>query len=381
MSPRVPLIAFLLAFPALGLAQAARNAGETAPALAQREAEQAAARADRLDRDAFAAKGEAEQARAEAEALIGRIEANETGISAAEAQLRQIDLLRAALREDLAERQQPLIRLTAALQTIARRPPSLALVQPGLVQDTARIRALLNSTLPVIQQRTAALRRDLAAGDRLRIRREQALQALAASRNELKQRRVALARLQASQLQRSDALAQSALFQSDRSIAFTEEARSLTGQMNRSAFEAKMLRELATLPTPPARPSAESSPRPHRAAYRLPVQGRVLTGFGEISEGGIHSRGLQVQAAPDATVVAPRAGRIVYAGGFRSYGQIIIVDHGGGWTTTITNLAALRVAKGDKVVAGDPLGRVGRDAPVGIELRRNGRPQPVVAFL
>jgi septal ring factor EnvC (AmiA/AmiB activator) len=129
------------------------------------------------------------------------------------------------------------------------------------------------------------------------------------------------------------------------------------------------------------RPASEPPPPPRAAPYRLPVQGKVLTGFGEISDGGIHSRGILLQAAPNAPVTAPRAGRIVYAGRFRSYGQIVIVDHGGGWTSTITNLAALRVSKGDNVKAGDPLGRTRQDMPVGIELRRDGRPQPIVSFL
>ena len=379
MPVRFSLLAILIALAAAGLAQATSH--PSTAVMAQREAGQAAARAEQLDRAAANAKGEAERARVEAEALIARIEASEARISGAEAQLRQIEAERAAQRARLEERQQPLIRLTAALQTMARRPPALTLVEPGSIEDAARLRALLASALPVVQHRTAAIRAQVAAGDKLRMEKEQALRSLAAGRNALREQRAALARLEESQLLRSENLARSALLQSDRSIALTEEGRFLEGQADRRAFEAKVLHDLATLPPPLPRPASEPPPPPRAAPYRLPVQGKVLTGFGEISDGGIHSRGILLQAAPNAPVTAPRAGRIVYAGRFRSYGQIVIVDHGGGWTSTITNLAALRVSKGDNVKAGDPLGRTRQDMPVGIELRRDGRPQPIVSFL
>jgi septal ring factor EnvC (AmiA/AmiB activator) len=51
----------------------------------------------------------------------------------------------------------------------------------------------------------------------------------------------------------------------------------------------------------------------------------------EISDAGVHARGLTIEAAAGAEVVAPRAGRIAFAGLYRSYGRVVILDHGGGW--------------------------------------------------
>jgi len=93
--------------------------------------------------------------------------------------------------------------------------------------------------------------------------------------------------------------------------------------------------------------------------YLLPVEGRLLTGTGEISDSGVHARGLTFATAAGARAVAPRSGRIAYAAPHRGYGEVVIIDHGGGWTTTLTNLTGLAVRRGDQVRARQPLGRAG----------------------
>ena len=70
------------------------------------------------------------------------------------------------------------MRLLAALQSVSRRPPVLALIQPGSLRDAVHVRAVLASTLPVIEQRTAGLRADLARSRQLRAMAEQAARAM-----------------------------------------------------------------------------------------------------------------------------------------------------------------------------------------------------------
>ncbi|HEX8381384.1 MAG TPA: peptidoglycan DD-metalloendopeptidase family protein, partial [Allosphingosinicella sp.] len=146
------------------------------------------------------------------------------------------------------------------------------------------------------------------------------------------------------------------------------------------AFQAQIARSLAALPPPPPRPGSAAAP-PRPPPYRLPLEGTLVTGFGEISDAGIHARGSTLRPAADTLVLAPRHGRIAFAGRFRSYGEVVILDHGGGWTTTITNLAALSVAKGATVAAGEPLGRAEAGAEVSVELRLHARPMPIAPFL
>ncbi|HLL30563.1 MAG TPA: peptidoglycan DD-metalloendopeptidase family protein, partial [Allosphingosinicella sp.] len=114
--------------------------------------------------------------------------------------------------------------------------------------------------------------------------------------------------------------------------------------------------------------------------YVLPVEGRLLTGTGEISDAGVHARGLTFATAAGAQAIAPRSGRIAYAAPYRGYGEVVIIDHGGGWTTTMTNLAGLAVKRGDRVPARQPLGRTG-SGEVTVELRKDGRPFPITLLL
>ncbi|MEA1015380.1 murein hydrolase activator EnvC family protein [Sphingosinicella sp. LY1275] len=384
---RLALPALLFAALAGGVAVAQVQAASEAQALAQakREAAEAMSRSVQLEDQAAKAVSEAAKARAASAATAARIQAAEAEITAAEARIRIIEGLRAEQRARLAERQGPVVRLTAALQTMARRPPALALVQPGSLNDVVRVRSLLASTLPVIRARTAALRAEVEKGNALRRQADLARTALVRSQDELKAQRIAFARLEASQRARSQSLTESALFESDRALALGEEARSLAALMDTLDYQAGIRRSLSGLPGPALRPGAATAPAASPPpAYRVPVEGRVVTGMGEISDAGVHARGLTFETPANSAVVAPRGGRVAYAGPFRDYGAIVILDHGGGWTTLVTDLASVRVRVGQRLAAGDALGRTGSArSRVTVELRRNGQPvaiAPLVAL-
>ena len=80
--------------------------------------------------------------------------------------------------------------------------------------------------------------------------------------------------------------------------------------------------------------------------------------------------------------MAPAAGKVSFAGRYRSYGQIVILEHGNGWNSLITHLGNVRVARGDMVRQGSPLGEAGREtSEIGVELRKNGRVMDIAALL
>ena len=388
MELRAVVRALVLVFAALLVlaggygAQAARGDDARALSQAKREAEQATSRFRALDRRARQATSAAERARAEAEALAARIEAAEAGLTAAERRIAIIESLQAAQRARLAARQQPLVRLTAALQTMARRPAALALIQPGSVQDTVRVRSLLAATLPEIRRRTAGLRAEVERSAGLRRQLDQAHGALLASREELRRRRTELARFEAGQRARSQQLTGLAVIESDRALVFGEEARTLERTLGTRQYQQRLAASLARLPGPVPRPGSVAETQRRALPYILPVEGRLLVGVGEISDGGVHSRGLTLAPEPRARIVAPANGRVAYAGPFRSYGNVVILDHGQGWSTVVTDLAALDVARGQLVRRGLPLGRAAAEAPrVTVELRREGRPVPIAQLI
>lgn len=354
-------------------------------AIARRDGAAAAARAAALERRAGEERDAARKAQADEAALAARVEAAEADLATAAARVAVTDRLLADQRARLGRAQAPVARLLAALQSLAARPTIAAVAQPGSIDDLVHLRAVLGSAIPVVRARTQGVRAELAETRRLQANAALAAQALRDGRATLLRERTALAALEAQHRGRAQALGRSAIAESDHALALGERARDLVDRMQEAGYAQASVASLATLPGPLPRPLAPGTvpPRGPMGVYRLPVAGRLVTGLDEIASAGFRARGLAFAVAPGATVVAPAGGRVRYAGPFRGYGTILILDHGDGWTTLITGLSAASVRPGDAVRAGEPVGRAGtgEDPQVGVELRRRGRPMDIAALI
>ena len=125
----------------------------------------------------------------------------------------------------------------------------------------------------------------------------------------------------------------------------------------------------------------------------LPAQGRQVLGFGEKTQYGGQSKGLVLETRQGAQVTSPCDGWIVYAGEFRSYGQLLIINAGGGYHVLLAGLSQIDVQPGQFVLAAEPVGTMNgwtqqaqpaatNSAPVlYVEFRKDGsahRPRPMV---
>ena len=352
---------------------------------AKREAAAAQARADALEKQAKAERRAAERARVEEAALAARVRAAEAELRAAAARVALTDRLLGEQRARFGQAQRPVARLLAALTSLARRPSVVAIAQPGSVDDLVHVRAVLGSALPAIRVRTAGVRADLAETRRLREGAALASEALRAGRVRLKRERTALALLEAQHRSRATTLGRTAISESDRALALGEQARDLLERMGEEGEARATAAGLGALPGPEPRPLPPNAvlPAAPSGVYRLPVRGRLVTGFDELSDAGVRSRGLTFVVAPRTPVVAPAAGIVRYARTFRGYRVIVIIDHGDGWTSLITGLGVAAVGAGQRVVMGAPLGRAasGDDPRVTVELRRRGEPFDLAAMI
>ncbi|WP_235303472.1 murein hydrolase activator EnvC family protein [Sphingopyxis sp. MWB1] len=361
---------------------------------AKRQSAQAMARSARLEAEARSAASEAERLKKRSAALAARIQSAEADINAAEARVTLVTRRLEDQKQRLAKRQQPLIELTAVLQQLSRQPPVSVLAQPGSLTDMVHARAVLDAIMPEVERRSADVRHSL---EKLRnVHRQQAiaLQALSASKAQLAERRTELVRLENEGRLRSRELMSSARLEADRALGLGEKARDIVELMDQLETDSAVRAELARLPGPIPRPAdptkavAAAAPPPVTEqgiaanAYRLPAVGRIVTGLGEVNDSGVRSRGITIEAQPGGQIVAPAPGRISFAGDYRGYGKIVIIDHGGGWTSLITGLIGLSTSVGDQVEAGTPLGRAGsQQSRVTVELRRAGTPVDIGAML
>jgi septal ring factor EnvC (AmiA/AmiB activator) len=361
---------------------------------AKQQSVAAMARSALLEKQAVTAVSEADRLKKRSAALAARIQSAEADISAGEARVALVTRRLSAQRARLAEQQQPLLELAASLQQLSRQPPVSVLAQPGSLTDMVHARAVIDAAMPVIERRTIGVRRELAALDTTRRQQAIALKALSSSRAQLAQRRDALTRLENEGRLRSRELMSSAQLEADRALGLGEKARDIVELMDSLEADSAVRAELAQLAGPLPRPrnpagavAGAAPPAPAEAeltqgAYRLPVVGRIVAGLGEVNESGVRSRGVTIAARPGGQVVAPAPGRVSFAGDYRGYGKIVIVDHGGGWVSLLTGMIALSVGVGDTLDAGTPIGRAGSDdSRITVELRRAGRPVDIVAMI
>jgi len=365
------------------------NAGQAREALdvARERQRNARARSERLERQANAAREAVDKAVQQAAALAARVQQAEAGIAVAEARFDLANRQRRVLDQQLAQRREPLARLIGALQSMARRPMTLAVLQPGSLSDLVHTRAVLDSTIPLVRDRTVELRGEL---DRARALEREARVALVDRRESEKtlgEKRKQLMAIAARQRLVAQKASGGANREAQRVLVLAEQTRDLGDLVGELEAAGSLRAQLAALPGPIVRPqdpshatiTAVSSPSAISTAppsrYQLPVDGRVARGFGETVAGGSREAGIELMPRSAAQVVAPGAGRVAFAGPYRGYGQIVIIEHDNGWTSLVTGLASLEAVVGQTVTAGSPLGLAAAATPtVTLELRQQGKP-------
>jgi septal ring factor EnvC (AmiA/AmiB activator) len=364
----------LLLCPLLAASAVAQGFGQTLDAsLRQALAEQAAAeeRTARLEQVASQAQTEAERLRAEEAAAAQAIEAAEARISAANARLQLVEAYVAAHREELAGKQQPVASLLAGLATMAQRPPLLVLADEEGPDELVKVRLLLQSTLPVIRSRTSGLAAELAQGEKLQGRALAARAELGRSRDGLLASRQRFAALEQKAINKVLASSGQALGTSDVAMAAREDVERLRGEEagNRSIrVVASQLANENGAPPSPFPPEGAGLAVPFR--YEIPAAALVSEGLASVNGSGVRSRGVKLETARGTPVTAPADGIVKFAGPFRDYDGVLVIDHGGGWMSLIVNVAT-NLHPGDRLTLGQAIGRA--IGPLQVELSHNGR--------
>lgn len=367
------------------MAQEARSTDSQQQAL--REAKERALMAERrselLRQEASNAESAADRLVAQRAVLAADIAAAEAQIDAATARIAIIARRQQAQRSQLGAESKPILRLNAALQQMTGKPTSLMMMQPGAREDYIRLRAVMATVQPDIIRRTQILRQQIAGQAELRAQEQVALKSLADARGKLKNRQASLARLEVDTRGKAGALSADAAAEFEQAIAQGERARDIVGQITTQRIGTETASALAALDGPvPRRDNPRESSSAPSGAYIMPAHGKLVSGFNELTATGYRERGVRISVTQPTRVMAPAAGTISFAGPYRSYGRIVIIEHGSGWNSLITNLDSLSVRKGQKVAQAAVLGNVSNaSTEIGVELRKKGRVIDIGALL
>jgi len=344
---------------------------DTTLARAEKEQADAERRVSRLEAAAASARGEAAQLRAKQASAAEEIAASEARLTAADARLRILSAKIEHSRSVLRDQQRPVSSLLGGLVLMARQPPLLAISNARSADELVQLRILLDSTIPIIRARTAALSENLRRGEKFEQAARDARSELLESRNQLTTRRQHFADLERRALTLAASSEGEALSVGDLALASGEDIAALRSTQGSRAAAGALAASLAALDAAPARPaSAEGAPLRIPFEYRLPAQASVIDGLGSVSPSGIRSRGLTLGTFRGVPVESPASGVVQFSGPYRDYDGILIIDHGRGWMSLLINVAS-PLKKGDKVAIGQAVGRT--MGPLGVELSQNGR--------
>lgn len=360
----------------------------------ERQAEAERERAAKAEKEAEAVRKEVERLRGELIGSARQVQTGEAALARLEKRKREIDELAAERTNALNARRGQLASLLGALERLASRPPEALLAQPGAPDDTVRAGLLLRAIIPRIEAAAAELRtqiEDLATLREEADRNTTQLRGATASLQSERQRLEALLseRARAEQERRQEA--QDGAKQAERLAAQARDLRELVEKLdadrkqreeaakrNRSSVTAK-----AGIPAPPPGHLALAFTTT-KGKLPLPARGSIYKRFGDEVQGQ-PSRGIVVETRQRAAVVAPHDGQVVYAGEFRGYGPVLILEHGEGYHFLLAGLSRIDCAAGQWVLAGEPvgvMGNAGADSQrLYIELRRQGHPIDPLSWL
>lgn len=399
--------------PAQGVDPAAAEAART-EAIRRREQELEAARTEQRNaaerekklRDEVAALGaDRTQLNRQLIDTATSVRTIETQIGDAEKRIVALDGREVTIRQSLDARRDEIAEVLAALQRAGRRPPPALLVSPDDALQSLRTAMLLGAVVPDMRTRAQQLANDL--GELLRLRAEIAQEKtrLGADRD----------RLSADQQRVS-------LLVEERQKKQTETEKELEGERTRAAglarqvdnlqdLIAKMELDLKSAAKAAAAANLQGSPatvngRPNLGALKdagrmspaiafasakgllpMPASGVRLRNFGASDGSGGLEKGLSVATRAGAQVTTPCDGWVVYAGPFRSYGQLLILNAGGGYHVLLAGMERISVNIGQFVLAGEPVATMGNISQVAailatapsqpvlyIEFRKDGTP-------
>lgn len=338
-------------------------------------------------------------------AAAGR--AAEERARAAETRLDDLVAEETATRSSLAARRDVLAEILAVLQRMSRHPPPPLLAGPAEIVSALRSAALLGAVAPALRDEARRLAADLERLGRLRVSIAADGVALEADYAVLAAERDRIAGLVSARQERLAAIETDAGRERRRGESLGAEARTLRDLVDRmeadavrdrrraeqeragqdemrqaeQRFAAAASREPARLA--PRQPFAES-----RGALVRPASGSVLRDFGAPDGSGGAMRGVALATRPRAFVTAPADATVVFAGPFRAYGRLLILNAGGGYYLLLAGMDRIDVEVGQFVLGGEPIARMGEsaapsaalgvveaDGPVlYVELRKDGGP-------
>lgn len=317
------------------------------------------------------------------------VRANEKELQQIESRIDDLEADKGTLESSLQEQRSAIAKLVLALERIRRVPPQALIAKPDAPLKNAQSAMLLGDILPLIHEKAEGLKTDiekqagivaelhekkeaaLLRSDTLR-KEYESLATLTQEREDLFKKTQQDYKAQEIEVQR---VSQSAKNLKDL-VKKLEEKRA---QEEREAKARQ--KELAAAA---AAQNKKAQQKPVRTAAippsgnaQLPVSGVIKTRYNDPDKYGAKSQGVRIEGRAGGLVVAPMGGVIRFAGPFKGYDNMVIIEHKDGYHSLVAGMETISAMVGQNVAAGEPLGKLKNSTNHGkpavyYELRLNG---------
>lgn len=347
----------------------------------------------RLDADLEAARNDRARLSAALIETTGRERADETRVADVTSRLETAQASEQAIRRSLESRRDTIANVLAALQRMGRSPPPAVLADPQDILKAVRAAMLLGAVVPELRAEANSLLGDLedlqrattvVAEERRNLAEE--IKSLAAERERLAglvaERQAAMERarqaldaqeLRMRELARRGADLKELIARSELDVAAAARAADAARRADGAGARVAM-----ATPPDPARLAPAVAFADAKGAMPQPVNGTIVKNFGDLDSFGAAERGVSFATLSNAVVTAPCDGSIVYSGPWRTFGQLLIINAGGGYYVVLAGMRQVDVNVGQFVLSGEPIASMGDGAAMNAVNVSIGAGRPVL---
>ncbi len=362
-----------------------------------------------------------ESAKKQAVTLAKDIQDQEYSLNVLEARLKDLEATAAEQSAALSRRDAQMRKTLMALERLSLRPGDALAMSPLSPDDAVRVAILLRAAVPALSASANSLNTELGALYKLRAEIVEKKEQVSAGAAQLVAKRAKLETTIASKTERQAVVATRGQELTTRVGQLSKEAEDLRAlfaklaeekakrdaEERKAAEAAKAVAAAQALKDAEARKQAQAQgrvmlkppasvapdtgpPRPFSKAkgtLPYPAVGRLTARFGDAppgaAAGGLMTKGMTLATRPGATVVSPFDGVVAFAGPFRGYGELLIIEHTEGYHTLLAGLGRIDGTVGQRVLAGEPVGAMNDDKEPAlyVELRHDGQPINPVPWL
>ncbi len=373
----------------------------------ERQQKQAEAERAKIEKDRASARKDITRLQSQLVTLGAQAETYEKTARAADTRLEMLSKDEAELEALIFTNRQDLYDLLAALQRIERNPPPSLATHPDDSRAAAQAALLISTMTQRLRDKAGELAIQLDDLQSVRADIETEKTSLAKTEAKLSEKRAEISTLIKTKKQQEAKLGAQSDAAQKRAQGYADKANSLRELIARFEADANAAPRIKPepnrpqggqiseggVPVPRIKPERGSAPQPlimpdtrrfadARGKLRAPARGKIIRKYGASGSDGEKSKGITISTRSGAQVLAPFSGRIEFAGAFKNYSRVVILNVGDGYFIVLTGMTESFGQKGQMVLSGEPLGRMGNRAPeLYIEIRKKGTPVNPISWL